>query len=61
MMLTVFIRRGKKKIIHLPYEALDKAREMLYTYKDKIDGYTINICDYEKEENMEKLDNGKLS
>ena len=61
MMLTVFMRRGKKKIIHLPYEALDKVYEMLYTYKDRIAGYSICIGDYEKEENMEKLDNGKLS
>ena len=54
MLLTVWTRQGKKSI-HLPYEALDKVREMVYNYSEHIIEYSVCVCDYEK---IERLDNG---
>ena len=54
MLLTIWTRQGKKSI-HLPYEALDKVREMVYNYSEHIIEYSVCISDYEK---IERLDNG---
>jgi len=54
MLLTVWTRQGKKSI-HLPYEALDKVREMVYNNSEHIIEYSVCVCDYEK---IERLDNG---
>ena len=54
MLLTVWTKRGKKSI-HLPYEALDKVREMVYNYSEHIIEYSVCVSDYEK---IERLDNG---
>ena len=55
MMLTVWSRQGKKSI-HLPLEALDKVREMVYNNSEYIIEYSICWCDYERE-----FDNGVIS
>ena len=52
MLLTVWTRQGRKSI-HLPYEALDKVREMVYNNSEYLIEYSICWCDYERE-----LDNG---
>ena len=54
MMLTVWSRQGRKSI-HLPYEALDKVREMVYNNSEYIIEYSICWCDYEE------IDNGVVS
>ena len=54
MLLTVWTRQGKKSI-HLPYEALDKVREMVYNNSEHIIEYSVCVSDYEK---LERLDNG---
>ena len=54
MLVTVWTRQGKKSI-HLPYEALDKVREMVYNYSEHVIEYSVCVCDYEK---LERLDNG---
>ena len=54
MLVTVWTRQGRKSI-HLPYEALDKVREMVYNYSEHIIEYSVCISDYEK---IERLDNG---
>jgi len=54
MMLTVWSRQGRKSI-HLPYEALDKVREMVYNNSEHIIEYSICWCDYEE------IDNGVVS
>ena len=54
MLLTVWTRQGKKSI-HLPLEALDKVREMVYNNSEHIIEYSVCVCDYEK---IERLDNG---
>ena len=54
MLLTVWTRQGRKSI-HLPYEALDKVREMVYNYSEHIIEYSVCVSDYEK---IERLDNG---
>ena len=54
MLLTVWTKQGKKSI-HLPYEALDKVREMVYNYSEHVIEYSVCVCDYEK---IERLDNG---
>ncbi len=54
MLVTVWTRQGKKSI-HLPYEALDKVREMVYNYSEHIIEYSVCVSDYEK---IERLDNG---
>jgi len=54
MLVTVWTRQGKKSI-HLPYEALDKVREMVYNNSEHIIEYSVCVSDYEK---IERLDNG---
>ena len=54
MLLTVWTKQGKKSI-HLPYEALDKVREMVYNNSEHVIEYSVCVCDYEK---IERLDNG---
>ena len=54
MLLTVWTRQGKKSI-HLPYEALDKVREMVYNKRKHIIEYSVCVSNYEK---IERLDNG---
>ena len=54
MLVTVWTRQGRKSI-HLPLEALDKVREMVYNYSEHIIEYSVCVCDYEK---IERLDNG---
>ena len=54
MLLTVWTKQGKKSI-HLPYEALDKVREMVYNNSEHIIEYSVCVSDYEK---IERLDNG---
>jgi ssRNA-specific RNase YbeY (16S rRNA maturation enzyme) len=54
MLLTVWTKQGRKSI-HLPYEALDKVREMVYNNSEHIIEYSVCVCDYEK---IERLDNG---
>ena len=54
MLVTVWTRQGRKSI-HLPYEALDKVREMVYNNSEHIIEYSVCVSDYEK---LERLDNG---
>ena len=54
MLVTVWTRQGRKSI-HLPYEALDKVREMVYNNSEHIIEYSICWCDYEE------IDNGVVS
>ena len=48
MLLTVWTNRGRKSI-YLPYEALDKVREMVYNNSEHIIEYSVCVCDYERE------------
>ena len=50
MLVTVWTRQGKKSI-HLPYEALDKVREMVYNNSEHIIEYSVCWCDFERELN----------
>ena len=50
MLVTVWSRQGKKSI-HLPHEALDKVREMVYNNSEHIIEYSVCWCDYERELN----------
>ena len=52
MLLTVWTKQGRKSI-HLPYEALDKVREMVYNNSEHIIEYSVCVSDYERE-----IDNG---
>ena len=54
MLVTVWTRQ-RRKSIHLPYEALDKVREMVYNNSEHIIEYSVCVSDYEK---LERLDNG---
>ena len=54
MLVTVWTKQGRKSI-HLPYEALDKVREMVYNNSEHIIEYSVCVSDYEK---IERLDNG---
>ena len=54
MLVTVWTKQGRKSI-HLPYEALDKVREMVYNNSEHVIEYSVCVCDYEK---LERLDNG---
>ena len=56
MLLTVWTKQGRKSI-HLPHEALDKVREMVYNNSEHVIEYSVCVCDYEK---IERLDNGVL-
>ena len=53
MLLTVWTNRGRKSI-HLPLEALDEVKKIVYN-DDRIIEYSVSISDYEK---IERLDNG---
>ena len=55
MLVTVWTRQGRKSI-HLPLEALDKVREMVYNNSEHIIEYSVCVCDYERE-----FDNGVVS
>ena len=52
MMLTVRTKTGRKSI-HLPYEALDEVRKIVYNNSEHIIEYSVCVCDYERE-----FDNG---
>ena len=52
MLLTVWTERGRKSI-HLPHEALDKVRKMVYNKREHIIEYSVCVSDYERE-----IDNG---
>ena len=52
MLLTVWTKRGRNSI-HLPHEALDKVRKMVYNKREYIIEYSICVSDYERE-----IDNG---
>ena len=55
MMLTVWTKDGRRKSIHLPFEALDEVRKIVYN-NDRIIEYSICICDYERMKNVEFLE-----
>ena len=48
MLVTVWTRQGRKSI-HLPYEALDKVRKMVYNNSEHVIEYSVCVCDYERE------------
>ena len=52
MLVTVWTRQGRKSI-HLPLEALDKVREMVYNNSEHIIEYSVCVCDYERNLIME--------
>ena len=56
MLVTVYIKKGVRKTITLPYEALDDVKKMVYNNRDKIAGYSICISDYERKENVKFLE-----
>ena len=56
MLVTVYIRKGVRKTITLPYEALDEVMKMVYNNRDKIAGYAICISDYERVKDVKLLE-----
>ena len=50
MMLTIWTKDGKRKSIHLPYEALDEVKKIVYNNREVIE-YSICVSDYERIEN----------
>ncbi len=54
-MLTVWTKDGRRKSIHLPFEALDEVRKIVYN-NDRIIEYSISVCDYERIENEQLLE-----
>ena len=56
MLVTVYIRKGVRKTITLPYEALDDVKKMVYNNRDKIAGYAICTSDYERVNDVELLE-----
>jgi hypothetical protein len=54
MLLTVWTNRGRKSI-HLPFEALDEVRKIVYN-NDSIIEYSIAVCEYERVKNVELLE-----
>ena len=56
MLVTIFLKQGVRKSIHLPYEALDEVRKMVYNNRDNIVDYSICISDYERVKNVELLE-----
>ena len=56
MLVTVYPKKGVRKTITLPYEALDDVKKMVYNNRDKIAGYSICISDYERVTNDELLE-----
>ena len=53
MLLTIWTKRGKSSI-HLPFEALDEVRKIVYN-DDRIVEYSIAVCEYERVENVKLL------
>ena len=56
MLVTVYIKKGVRKTITLPYEALDDVKKMVYNNRDKIAGYAICISDYERVKDVKLLE-----
>ena len=59
MLLTIWTTSGRKSI-HLPLEALDEVRKIVYN-NDRIIGHCISVSEYERVENvkfLEKCDTG---
>ena len=56
MLVTVYIRKGVRKTITLPYEALDDVKKMVYNNRDKIVDYSICISDYERIKDVKLLE-----
>tara|TARA_B100000745_G_C19941987_1_gene317665 strand:+ start:182 stop:361 length:180 start_codon:yes stop_codon:yes gene_type:complete len=56
MLVTIFIKRGVKKSIHLPYEALDEVRKLVYNNRDRFVDYSVCISDHERIKNVELLE-----
>ncbi len=56
MLVTVYIRKGVRKTITLPYEALDDVKKMVYNNRDKIAGYAICTSDYERVKDVKLLE-----
>ena len=56
MLVTIFIKRGVKKSIHLPYEALDEVMKLVYNNRDKFVDYSVCISDHERINNVELLE-----
>jgi len=56
MLLTVWTKRGRKSI-HLPLEALDEVKKIVYN-NDSIIEYSIAVavCEYERVKNVELLE-----
>ena len=54
--MTVYIKKGVRKTITLPYEALDDVKKMVYNNRDKIAGYAICTSDYERVNDVELLE-----
>ena len=54
--MTVYIKRGVRKTIILPYQALDDVKKMVYNNRDKIAGYAICISDYERVKDVKLLE-----
>ena len=56
MLVTIFIKKGVKKSIHLPYEALDEVRKLVYNNRDRFVDYSVCISDHERINNVELLE-----
>ena len=56
MLVTIFIKRGVKKSIHLPYEALDEVRKLVYNNRDRFVDYSVCFSDHERIKNVELLE-----
>ena len=54
MLLTVWTKLGRKSI-HMPFEALDEIRKLVYN-DDRIIEYSIAVCEYERVENVKLLE-----
>ena len=54
MLLTVWTKRGRKSI-HMPFEALDEIRKLVYN-DDRIIEYSIAVCEFERVENVKLLE-----
>ena len=54
--MTVYIKKGVRKTITLPYEALDDVKKMVYNNRDKIAGYAICTSDYERVKDVKLLE-----
>ena len=56
MLVTIFIKRGVQKTIHLPHEALDEVKKLVYNNRDRFVDYSVCISDYERINNVELLE-----